>query len=221
MMTQFHRLQVAECREHKRWIERENARLRAKAKKEETRRLREFVDRAYALDPRVNAKKEEARAEREAKKAEKARVKQEREDAERRAAEEAAAAKAAADEVAKKAAADAKRIKCVRRPTHPAVLHASRSAHPCHAAVHTAPGRQQRAASARTRGGSVAVERLLCCVLRACLVLALRRGAQLRRAAVPACVMHACECHCVCSVGQAVARGRCVQRCSWRGCRVV
>eukprot|EP00892_Ulva_mutabilis_P012565 jgi/Ulvmu1/9681/UM055_0019.1 len=103
--------EVAECREHKRWIERENARLRTKAKKEETRRLREFVDRAYALDPRVAAKKEEARAEKEAKKAEKVRAKQEREDAERRAAEEAAAAKAAEEEASKKAAADAKRIK--------------------------------------------------------------------------------------------------------------
>lgn len=106
---------MAECREHKRWIERENTRLRAKAKKEETRRLREFVDRAYALDPRVAAKKEEARAEREEKKAAKERVRKEKEDAERRAAEEAAAAKAAADDVAKKAAADAKRVKCVLR----------------------------------------------------------------------------------------------------------
>lgn len=105
-------MQVAECREHKRWIERENARLRSKQKKEETRRLREFVDRAYALDPRVLAKKEEARAEREAKKAEKERARLEKEEAERRAAEEAAAAKAAKDEAAKKLAADAKKAKC-------------------------------------------------------------------------------------------------------------
>lgn len=62
-------LQSAECREHKRWIDRENQRLRAKAKKEETRRIREFVDRAYKLDPRVIAHKEEVREARDARKA--------------------------------------------------------------------------------------------------------------------------------------------------------
>lgn len=69
-------MQCAECREHKRWIERENARLRSKAKKEETRRLREFVDRCYQLDPRVLARKEEIRAEKENKKLEKLRAQQ-------------------------------------------------------------------------------------------------------------------------------------------------
>lgn len=67
-------IQCAECREHKRWIERENARLRNKAKKEETRRLREFVDRCYALDPRVLAYKENIRLEKENKKLEKLRA---------------------------------------------------------------------------------------------------------------------------------------------------
>ena len=71
-------MQCGECREHKRWIERENARLRSKAKKEETRRLREFVDRSYLLDPRVLARKEEIRAEKENKKQEKLREKQAR-----------------------------------------------------------------------------------------------------------------------------------------------
>jgi hypothetical protein len=67
-------VQCGECREHKRWIERENARLRSKAKKEETRRLREFVDRSYQLDPRVLARKEVLRQEKENKKLEKMRA---------------------------------------------------------------------------------------------------------------------------------------------------
>lgn len=138
-------MQVAECREHKRWIERENARLRAKAKKEETRRLREFVDRAYATDPRVVAKKEEARAEREAKKAEKERVRQEKEDAERRATEEAAAAKAAADDAAKKAAADAKRAKCGSRPSSARIIPHAALVLGCTCAVLYALGRPWRA----------------------------------------------------------------------------
>ncbi|GFH32919.1 uncharacterized protein HaLaN_32216, partial [Haematococcus lacustris] len=45
-------LEGAESREHRRWIERMNSKLREKAKKEEGRRLREFVEAAYKLDPR-------------------------------------------------------------------------------------------------------------------------------------------------------------------------
>ena len=41
-----------------------NAKLREKGKKEEGRRLREFVDAAYRLDPRVAARKELQAAER-------------------------------------------------------------------------------------------------------------------------------------------------------------
>jgi len=67
----------AEGRDHRRWIERNNAKLREKAKKEEAKRLREFVDNAYRIDPRVSARKEAERLERE-------RVKKEKEDARRR-----------------------------------------------------------------------------------------------------------------------------------------
>lgn len=54
----------AECREHRRWIERNNAKLRERGKKEEGRRLRDFVDAAYRIDPRVTARKEAERLER-------------------------------------------------------------------------------------------------------------------------------------------------------------
>ena len=54
----------AESREHRRWLERINSKLREKGKKEEAKRLREFVDAAYRLDPRVTARKEEERLER-------------------------------------------------------------------------------------------------------------------------------------------------------------
>jgi DnaJ family protein C protein 2 len=69
-----------------------NAKFRERGKKEETKRLREFVEAAYRLDPRVAAKKEADKAERERKRAEKeaaARAKVEEE--ERRKAEEEAA----------------------------------------------------------------------------------------------------------------------------------
>ena len=49
----------AESREHKRWIERQNLKLREKAKKDEGKRIREFVESAFRLDPRVAQHKEE------------------------------------------------------------------------------------------------------------------------------------------------------------------
>ena len=48
----YPRRHQAESREHRRWIERFNAKLREKGKREETRRLREFVDSAWRQDPR-------------------------------------------------------------------------------------------------------------------------------------------------------------------------
>lgn len=81
-------VEAAESREHRRWIERLNAKLREKGKKEEAKRLREFVDAAYRLDPRVAARKEEERLERERKKAEKEAAKRQQiEEEERRKAE--------------------------------------------------------------------------------------------------------------------------------------
>lgn len=42
----------AESREHRRWIERYNRKLREQGKKEEFKRIREFVESAYKQDPR-------------------------------------------------------------------------------------------------------------------------------------------------------------------------
>lgn len=106
-------LQCAECREHRRWIERENARLRARGKKEETKRIREFVDVAYAGDPRIKAHKQRLREEREQRRREKAEAAAARAKAEETAKAEAEAAEAAR---AAKEAADAeeqRKARCV------------------------------------------------------------------------------------------------------------
>jgi hypothetical protein len=47
-----------------RWIERYNFKLREVGKKEERRRLKEFINAAYELDPRVARRKQEKKEER-------------------------------------------------------------------------------------------------------------------------------------------------------------
>ncbi|KXZ42767.1 hypothetical protein GPECTOR_119g398 [Gonium pectorale] len=104
-------VECAESREHRRWIERNNSKLREKGKKEEGRRLRDFVDAAYKYDPRVLRKKEDDRLERERKKAEKeeARRKAQEEEEARKAAEEEA--RKAAEEEAKRATEEARKVR--------------------------------------------------------------------------------------------------------------
>ena len=46
----------------RRWIERYNSKLREKAKKEETRRLKQFVEAAFSLDPRMVRRRAEEKA---------------------------------------------------------------------------------------------------------------------------------------------------------------
>ncbi len=48
----------------RRWIERYNTKLREKAKKEETRRLKHFVEAAHSLDPRMVRRRAEEKAQR-------------------------------------------------------------------------------------------------------------------------------------------------------------
>ncbi len=48
----------------RRWLERMNSKLREGGKKEEKRRLKEFMENAYRCDPRVIARREEQKAER-------------------------------------------------------------------------------------------------------------------------------------------------------------
>lgn len=47
-----------------RWLERHNAKLREAGKKEEKKRLKQFVEDAYKRDPRVLARKEHEKNER-------------------------------------------------------------------------------------------------------------------------------------------------------------
>ncbi|KAG0310906.1 hypothetical protein BGZ97_012246 [Linnemannia gamsii] len=76
--------------------EKKNKAERAKLKKEDNQRLREIVDLALSIDPRIKIFKEQANKQRNAKKREK-------EEAEKKAAEEAAAAAIAAEAAAKAA----------------------------------------------------------------------------------------------------------------------
>lgn len=65
-------VELAEGRDERRWIERHNAKLREKGRKEEIRRINEFVDLAHRLDPRIIQRKEAERLEKERQKEEKA-----------------------------------------------------------------------------------------------------------------------------------------------------
>ncbi|KAJ7539774.1 hypothetical protein O6H91_11G108100 [Diphasiastrum complanatum] len=81
-------LEQAESREHKRWMERQNLKLREKAKKEESSRVRALVENAYKRDPRIIRRKEEEKAEKLRKKQAKALAKKEKEEEAARVLEE-------------------------------------------------------------------------------------------------------------------------------------
>ncbi|KAG0287677.1 hypothetical protein BGZ96_008444 [Linnemannia gamsii] len=85
-----------DSRDDKRYFEKKNKAERAKLKKEDNQRLREIVDLALSIDPRIKIFKEQANKQRNAKKREK-------EEAEKKAAEDAAAAAIAAEAAAKAA----------------------------------------------------------------------------------------------------------------------
>jgi len=100
-------LDSAECREHKRWMERQNAKMREKNKKKADKRLMNYIETAYRMDPRIIAMKAAEKAEKEAKKQakfderNKKRIEEEaaaKAEADRLAAEEALAKAAKADE---------------------------------------------------------------------------------------------------------------------------
>ncbi|XP_078432377.1 dnaJ and Myb-like DNA-binding domain-containing protein [Wolffia australiana] len=73
-------IEQAENREHKRWMERQNAKLGEKAKKEEHARIRTLVDNAYKKDPRILKRKEEEKAEKKRRKEAKYLVKKQQEE---------------------------------------------------------------------------------------------------------------------------------------------
>jgi DnaJ family protein C protein 2 len=124
----FQDLEEAECREERRWMERENAKIRSKFVKAERSRILKLVENAEKCDPRIRAEKDRQRQAREAEKAAKERQRaeverlkreeQERLEAIERAAEEARKAEKAEREKekqAKKAARSAlrKRIEAI------------------------------------------------------------------------------------------------------------
>lgn len=81
-------LELAESRDHKRWMERQNTKLREKAKKEEYARIRALVDGAYKRDPRIIRRKEEEKLEKQRKKEAKFLARKLQEEEAARAAEE-------------------------------------------------------------------------------------------------------------------------------------
>jgi DnaJ family protein C protein 2 len=81
-------LEQAESREHKRWMERQNAKLQEKAKKAEYARVRTLVDNAYKKDPRIQRRKEEEKAEKQRRKEAKYLAKKLQEEEAAKAAEE-------------------------------------------------------------------------------------------------------------------------------------
>ncbi|XP_078275830.1 dnaJ homolog subfamily C member 2 isoform X2 [Rhinoraja longicauda] len=70
----------AECRDERKWIEKQNRAARAQRKKEEMNRIRTLVDTAYNCDPRIKKFKEEEKARKEAEKKAKAEAKRKEED---------------------------------------------------------------------------------------------------------------------------------------------
>ncbi|ONK63607.1 uncharacterized protein A4U43_C07F17000 [Asparagus officinalis] len=104
-------LEQAESRDHKRWMERQNAKLREKARKEEHARVRTLVDNAYKKDPRILRRKEEEKAEKKRKKEAKYLAKKQQEEEAARAAEEERRLKEEADKKAAEAASNQKKQK--------------------------------------------------------------------------------------------------------------
>uniref|UniRef100_A0A8C5QSN4 DnaJ homolog subfamily C member 2 n=1 Tax=Leptobrachium leishanense TaxID=445787 RepID=A0A8C5QSN4_9ANUR len=109
----------AECRDERRWIEKQNRAARAQRKKEEMNRIRTLVDNAYSSDPRIKKFKEEEKARKEAEKKAKADAKRkEQEDKERQRQAELEAvrlAKEKEDEEARQQALLAKKEKEIQK----------------------------------------------------------------------------------------------------------
>ncbi|KAI3427793.1 uncharacterized protein J3R85_009006 [Psidium guajava] len=104
-------LEQAESRDHRRWMERQNAKLSEKARKEEYVRVRTLVDSAYKRDPRILRRKEEQRAERQRKKEAKYMAKKLQEEEAARIAEEEKRRKEEDEKWAAEAALQQKKVK--------------------------------------------------------------------------------------------------------------
>ncbi|KAK2392657.1 dnaJ protein subfamily C member [Trifolium repens] len=104
-------LEQAESREHKRWMERQNAKQSEKSRKEEYARIRTLVDNAYKRDPRILRRKEEIKAEKKRKKESKFMAKKLEEEEAARIAEEEKKRKAEEDRKAAEVASQQKKVR--------------------------------------------------------------------------------------------------------------
>lgn len=104
-------LEQAESRDHRRWMERQNAKLSEKARKEESARIRALVDNAYKRDPRILRRKEEEKAEKQRKKEAKILAKKLQEEEAARIAEEERLRKEEEDKRAAEAALHQKKAR--------------------------------------------------------------------------------------------------------------
>lgn len=104
-------IEQAESRDHKRWMERQNAKLTEKARKEEYARVRSLVDNAYKRDPRIVKRKEFEKAEKKRKKEAKFLAKKLQDEEAARAAEEEKRKKEEEDRKAAEAASLQKKAK--------------------------------------------------------------------------------------------------------------
>ncbi|KAJ4978227.1 hypothetical protein NE237_009007 [Protea cynaroides] len=104
-------LEQAESRDHKRWMERQNSKLREKARKEEYARIRALVDNAYKRDPRILKRKENEKAEKQRKKEARFLARKMQEEEAARVAEEERRKKEEGDRMAAEAAMNQKKVK--------------------------------------------------------------------------------------------------------------
>eukprot|EP00793_Prasinoderma_coloniale_P006904 PRCOL_00001735-RA len=110
-----HTINDGDDREHKRHLQRQNAKMREKAKKEERERVIKLVQNAFDCDPRIQARKRAAQEAKDKVKNEKERIRREKEEAEAAAKKAEEDAKAAEEAARKNKAADAKKEKEKRR----------------------------------------------------------------------------------------------------------
>ncbi|CAH8323309.1 unnamed protein product [Eruca vesicaria subsp. sativa] len=88
-----HDPEKASSRQERRWMERENAKNKEKAKKEENVRIQTLVENAYRMDPRIAKRKEDKERKKEAKRMAEEKREEEAAEKEKRRKEEAAKAK--------------------------------------------------------------------------------------------------------------------------------
>lgn len=104
-------IEQAESRDHKRWMERQNAKLSEKARKEEYARIRCLIDNAYKRDSRILRRKEEEKAQKQRKKQAKFLAKKLQEEEAARIAEEERQKKEEEEKRAAEAASHQKKVK--------------------------------------------------------------------------------------------------------------